>query len=66
LQSAGFRNVTVQHTARMTIAEQRSGEFSPQKSLADFVTVEGTSIEGYPILQRSALFGYKSDSGHLR
>ncbi|AFM11117.1 methyltransferase [Turneriella parva DSM 21527] len=56
LQSAGFQNVTVQHTERMTAAEQRRSEFSPQKTLADFVTADGTSIEGYPPLHRSAVF----------
>ena len=59
LLSAGFQTVTIQHTARMTVAEQRRSEFSPQKSLADFITADGTSIEGYPPLHRAALFAYK-------
>ncbi len=59
LLSAGFQNVTIQHTARMTDAEQRRSEFSPHKSLADFITENGTSIEGYPPLHRAALFAYK-------
>lgn len=65
LTSAGFQNVTVQHTARMTVAEQRSSEFSPQKSLADFITADGVSIEGYPPLYRSALLSYRLNSDHL-
>lgn len=66
LTSAGFQNVTVQHTARMTVAEQRRSEFSPQKSLADFITADGLSIEGYPPLYRSALLSYRLNSDHLR
>jgi len=58
LTSAGFQNVTVQHTARMTVAEQRSSEFSPQKSLTDFITADGRSKEGYPPLHRAAVFAY--------
>lgn len=58
LASVGFQNVTIQHTELMTAAEQRSTEYSPQKSLADFVTADGFSTEGYPPLHRSALFAH--------
>lgn len=56
LVSAGFRNVRVQHIQAMTEAEQRPSEFSPQKSLGDFIRPDGWSIEGYPPLHRAAVF----------
>jgi len=43
----------------MTAAEQRSSEFSPQKSFSDFIGENGFSTEGYPPLHRAALFATK-------
>lgn len=59
LASVGFQNVRVQHTAFMTVAEQRRTEFSPQPSLSDHVAANGWSKEGYPPLARAALFAYR-------
>lgn len=56
LSATGFNEVKVQHVQAMTGAEQRSAEFSPQKSLVDFVREDGWSIEGYPPLHRAAVF----------
>jgi tRNA (mo5U34)-methyltransferase len=56
---AGFTPVQLQHTAKMTTAEQRAAEFSPQKSFADAITADGTSIEGYPPVHRAAIFATK-------
>lgn len=59
LAAAGFTDVRVQHVHAMTSAEQRAAEFSPQKSLGDFVREDGRSIEGYPPLYRAAVLARK-------
>ena len=59
LEIAGFTEVKLQHVAKMTADEQRPSEFSPQKSLADFIGEDGYSIEGYPPLHRAAIFAQK-------
>ncbi len=64
IASVGFHTVTLQHTAIMTVAEQRSSEFSPQKSLADFIAADGRSKEGYPPLHRAAVFAFKPKYAH--
>ncbi|MFO1527533.1 MAG: tRNA 5-methoxyuridine(34)/uridine 5-oxyacetic acid(34) synthase CmoB [Turneriella sp.] len=55
----GFHNVTIQHNVALTSAEQRATAFSPHKSFADYLTSEGTTIEGYPPPYRAALMAYK-------
>ncbi|MBN8220877.1 MAG: tRNA 5-methoxyuridine(34)/uridine 5-oxyacetic acid(34) synthase CmoB [Spirochaetes bacterium] len=56
LEVAGFTEIRRQHLVKMTADEQRPSEFSPQKSFADAILPDGTSIEGYPPLCRAALF----------
>jgi tRNA (mo5U34)-methyltransferase len=60
LEFAGFSRVEEQHNVPLIPDEQRPSEFSPQKSLGDFLTQEGKlSIEGYPAPYRAALFAWK-------
>ena len=58
LALCGFQEVKVQHNVLLTAAEQRSTEFSPQKSLADALEENGCSKEGYPPPHRAAIFAF--------
>lgn len=59
LALCGFPNVRIQHNVLLTATEQRSAEFSPQKSLVDSLQTNGFSIEGYPPPHRAALFAFR-------
>lgn len=61
LETAGFTEVKEQHLTKMTADEQRSSEFSPQKSFADFIGADGISTEGYPPLYRAAIMTTKPE-----
>lgn len=59
LKLAGYRNVRAQHCVPLTSDEQRASEYSPHRSLADFLRDDGHSTEGYPPPHRAAIFAEK-------
>ena len=59
LSLCGFTRVEIQHNVLLTATEQRSAEFSPQKSLADALRADGFSIEDYPPPHRAAILASK-------
>lgn len=49
LKRAGFRNIETFYAEKLTPAEQRTTEWAPIKSLADFLTPEqDATVEGHP------------------
>ncbi len=63
LRFSGFADVRLLHEIKLTADEQRRSEFSPQKSFADAITADGTSIEGQ---RKDALRGGAGSGASVR